>query len=550
MSQEDRLTGLVGFSGVKVPVRAASTGVLTLSGEQTVDGVALVTDDRVLVKNQASSIDNGIYVVDSGDWSRAADADGPYDFVQGSLVPVYSGTANGGSLFQQTTADPVAGTSALTFVAYLTLITTPIPVAQGGTGAATAAAARASLGAVGLTGNESIGGDKAMTGTLTMTGKSITEAEGASVTSAATINIWATDGNTIHITGATGPISDMGAAPQAGAWKKLIFDSTPTLTQGTNLNLNNGGSDIVVEAGDMAFVYADTTAQLDLFLIRKSGASVASSSPPIPMDSKVGGTLSNNTGDATNDIDITAGKRRNSTDAVNMTLTALTKRLDANWAAGTNQGMRNSAAAITDTTYDIYAAATAAQIAAGTCDYYAYNAATSVTVATVLAALQAETGGGSYLYLRRIGSIVRAGATILGFVQDGDDFMLKTPVLDINAGTTGTTAVTRTLASVPIGHRVRAKMNVLASLVAGGASLVHYLSDLSATDVAASETAAPLGTTAVSIDVTTGTNAMVGSAQADVWTNTSAQIRSRTNISNAGAILRIATLGWTDPRLT
>lgn len=118
MSEVDRLTGLVGYSGVKIPVRAASTAALTLSGEQTVDGVALVTDDRVLVKDQASSVDNGIYVVDSGDWERAQDADGPYDLRQGSLVLVYGGTTNGTKLFKCTAANPVdIDTDALTFTA-------------------------------------------------------------------------------------------------------------------------------------------------------------------------------------------------------------------------------------------------------------------------------------------------------------------------------------------------------------------------------------------------------------------------------------------------
>jgi hypothetical protein len=118
MAENDRTTGLVGNSAVKVPVRAASTAALTLSGEQTVDGVALVTDDRVLVKDQASSIDNGIYVVDTGSWERAKDADGSYDWYQGSLILVYGGTVNGNKLFKCTAANPIdVDTDAITFQA-------------------------------------------------------------------------------------------------------------------------------------------------------------------------------------------------------------------------------------------------------------------------------------------------------------------------------------------------------------------------------------------------------------------------------------------------
>lgn len=118
MSEIDRVTGLVGFSGMKVPVRAASTAALTLSGEQTVDGVALVTDDRVLVKNQASSIDNGIYVVDTGDWSRAPDCDGSYDLRDGSLIFVTDGSTQASTIFETSGTNPIdIGTDAITFTA-------------------------------------------------------------------------------------------------------------------------------------------------------------------------------------------------------------------------------------------------------------------------------------------------------------------------------------------------------------------------------------------------------------------------------------------------
>jgi len=80
----------------------------------------------------------------------------------------------------------------------------------------------------------------------------IVEAEGAAVSSAASCNIWATDGNTCHITGTT-QIDDFATAPQAGAWKKVVFDDALILNQSANLNLNGGGSDITTAAGDMAF---------------------------------------------------------------------------------------------------------------------------------------------------------------------------------------------------------------------------------------------------------------------------------------------------------
>lgn len=110
------------------------------------------------------------------------------------------------------------------------------------------------------------------TGDITMSGAMIIEAEGAAVASASTTNIWATDGNTVHVTGTT-TITSFGAAPQAGAWMKVIFDDALILTQSADLNLNGGGSNLTTAAGDMALVYADTTTQMDVFLTRKSGSS-------------------------------------------------------------------------------------------------------------------------------------------------------------------------------------------------------------------------------------------------------------------------------------
>jgi len=59
----------------KAEVKAASTGDITLSGTQIIDGITLSSGDRVLVKNQAIQSQNGIYTVSSGPWSRASDAD-------------------------------------------------------------------------------------------------------------------------------------------------------------------------------------------------------------------------------------------------------------------------------------------------------------------------------------------------------------------------------------------------------------------------------------------------------------------------------------------
>jgi hypothetical protein len=81
----------------KASVKAASTANLTLSGTQTVDGIALVAGDRILVKDQTTQSGNGIYVVASGAWARALDADtwnelvSAYTFVEQGTVNADNG---------------------------------------------------------------------------------------------------------------------------------------------------------------------------------------------------------------------------------------------------------------------------------------------------------------------------------------------------------------------------------------------------------------------------------------------------------------------------
>ena len=79
---------------IKNSVKAATTANITLSGTQVIDGVTLSVGDRVLVKDQTNQTQNGIYVVASGSWSRAADADQPAELNPGTFVFVEQGTVN------------------------------------------------------------------------------------------------------------------------------------------------------------------------------------------------------------------------------------------------------------------------------------------------------------------------------------------------------------------------------------------------------------------------------------------------------------------------
>lgn len=95
---------------------AATTANITLSGEQTIDGVAVTALDRVLVKNQTTASTNGIYVVSTGAWTRATDFDSSFDVYWGLKTTIRAGSTNVGKTFAVSNTSAITlGTTALTF---------------------------------------------------------------------------------------------------------------------------------------------------------------------------------------------------------------------------------------------------------------------------------------------------------------------------------------------------------------------------------------------------------------------------------------------------
>jgi hypothetical protein len=113
----DRRYGLNASAAIKVPVRVATTANITLNGLQSIDGVTVVADDRVLVKNQTNTVNNGIYLADTGAWTRDVDFNGARDIVKGTIITVNEGSIQARSLWRVTTSNPITiGSSSLTFV--------------------------------------------------------------------------------------------------------------------------------------------------------------------------------------------------------------------------------------------------------------------------------------------------------------------------------------------------------------------------------------------------------------------------------------------------
>jgi hypothetical protein len=102
----------------KAAARVATTANITLSAPQTIDGVAVVAGNRVLVKDQTLAENNGIYIVAAGAWSRSLDFDSltPVDEVNGAMVAVQEGTSNVGKVFVQSGVVATIGTDPINFV--------------------------------------------------------------------------------------------------------------------------------------------------------------------------------------------------------------------------------------------------------------------------------------------------------------------------------------------------------------------------------------------------------------------------------------------------
>jgi hypothetical protein len=109
---------------IKDSVRVASTVNIAVASAlvntSVIDGVTVATGDRVLLKNQTSGAENGIYVVvASGAASRSTDADTSAKVTSGMYVFVSAGTASASMGYVLTTADPITlGTTALVFTQF------------------------------------------------------------------------------------------------------------------------------------------------------------------------------------------------------------------------------------------------------------------------------------------------------------------------------------------------------------------------------------------------------------------------------------------------
>lgn len=346
------------------------------------------------------------------------------------------------------------------------------------------------------------------TGSAALGAKSLYFSDGTQVTTGYLVSggmyDFVYDGTNVQVTGVQTPVA---AASETVAGKAELATQTET---------NTGTDDArIVTPLKLKSLQAD-------YFTNKVAA--------LPRSYLAGLGLANNGSDATNDIDIAVGECRDSTNAKNIVLaSALTKRLDASWAVGTNQGGLDTGVIANDV-YHLW---------------LIMRSDTGVVDALFSASATSPTMPANYDYKRRIGAIIRSGATILAFSQWGDEFLLSTAVVDADATSTGTSAVLRTL-TVPDGISVQAI--VMFGYYAGTSGGANYLSSPDQSDQAPSAYAtAALSSPGLTVG---GNNAhwIQTAGRVLVRTNTSAQVRTRSEASGAANHVGIVTYGWIDRR--
>jgi hypothetical protein len=157
MAVNDRISGLNIGVAVKPACYVVTTANITLSGEQTIDGISVGSNsERVLVANQTDESENGIYVADSAAWSRASDCDGSKDIIPGTFVRVNRGSVYSGSLWvfntSSTQGSLTVGTDDLTLsLSSVELSGVSSWVQDNFLGVTSASSARSAIGAISST---------------------------------------------------------------------------------------------------------------------------------------------------------------------------------------------------------------------------------------------------------------------------------------------------------------------------------------------------------------------------------------------------------------
>jgi len=253
-----------------------------------------------------------------------------------------------------------------------------------------------------------------------------------------------------------------------------------------------------------------------------TGAWLLVESTGLPENYLTGLILSNDAGDTDHDINITAGRCRDSGNSEDMVLASeTTKQIDAAFAAGDDAGGMFTGSVAADTWYHVFLIRKDSD---GTIDA---GFDTSITAANIPS---------GYTEYRRIGSVLTDGSSnIYPFLQIGDYFLWTSDVTDFTTDVL-TNAATQFAIRVPLGLRIQATLYVYGGRAASIGNIVVRSPDEA--DAASSDANATLSWETAGNWV---------HATFEVWTDTSSQIEARGEYATANK-LRGRTIGWVDTR--
>ena len=316
----------------------------------------------------------------------------------------------------------------------------------------------------------------------------------------------------------------------SGDYSVVLKDASNNTIWSVDPQTGLGAADTLTTRGDLLTRDASGYTRLAIgasgYVLTSNGTDAAWAASITPRGSIQGLTYQNNVSDATNDLDIATGSAMDSTNAIMMVLgTALTKRSDAVWVVGTNQGALDTGS-VADS------------------DYYIWlinRSDTNVTDILFSLSPTSPTMPTNYNYRRLIGWFKRASSAIVAFktyeIEGGGlDYRWAVPTLDVDLTGTLTTTRRTDAVKVPLDFSGIALLNVV--VYDATSNFVAHVYCPDQTDAAVANFDAPLG----NLNQQAGTAA--SATQLQVRTSAAGLVAARASLATVDRY-QVSTQGFT-----
>ncbi|MDC7745032.1 hypothetical protein [Rhizobium binxianense] len=333
----------------------------------------------------------------------------------------------------------------------------------------------------------------------------------------------AADDNAVHRFTAAATLTLTAAATLGANWHYMVIADGADVTIDPNgAETIDGAATLVVKSGYSALIICSGAA----FFTDKLMARIQSKADSSAVgDFVVGLLLSNNSANPTTHVDFAAGSARSGSSFVS-SASAMTKRINGTWAAGTGNGGLDAGSVAASATYFAYALRKDSDLSF---DVVLSTSATTGGVNTTLL-----TG---YTIVKCIGVVLTDGSSnIRQFVMyPRDEYLWVTPVLEFNNVAIGTGGALGAI-TVPTGVKVKANLRFMYS--SGATTAAALIHDPAQGNLVAG--GGNSGSNAGTIQVASGF--AVGADE--IWTNTSKQVRY---VAGASGQLNLWSDGFTFP---